>query len=130
MNISLSARSRLRIRSFETGSAAAPSRVSLLLISILRRNLVLTYEIPPEFRGGVHLYLNRHTLSGQSLVYRVTQLRADGRATACRWHSLPRVRRHRASKPHEFHVVTFKISQDQSRTPAETRASSTSEKIT
>ena len=26
-----------------------------LLISILRLNLVLTYGIPPEFRGGVHL---------------------------------------------------------------------------
>ena len=34
----------------ETGSAV-PSRVSLL-ISILRLNLVLTYGIPPEFRGG------------------------------------------------------------------------------
>ena len=31
-----------------------PVRVSLL-ISILRLNLVLTYGIPPEFRGGVHL---------------------------------------------------------------------------
>ena len=31
-----------------------PSRDSLL-ISILRLNLVLTYGIPPEFRGGVHL---------------------------------------------------------------------------
>ena len=40
----------------ETGSAL-PSRVSLL-ISILRLNLVLTtYEIPHEFRGGVHLYI-------------------------------------------------------------------------
>ena len=45
-------RSRLRIWSCETGSAV-PSRVSLL-ISILRLNLVLTYGIPPEFRGGVH----------------------------------------------------------------------------
>ena len=36
----------------ETGSAV-PSLVSLL-ISILRLNLVLTYGIPPEFRGGVH----------------------------------------------------------------------------
>ena len=42
----------LRIWSREKGSAV-PSRVSLL-ISILRLNLVLTYEIPPEFRGGVH----------------------------------------------------------------------------
>ena len=61
----------------ETGSAV-PSRVSLI-ISILRLNLVLTYGIPPEFRGGVHLsILNRHTPSCQSQVYRVTQLRADG----------------------------------------------------
>ena len=36
----------------EAGSAV-PSRFSLL-ISILRLNLVLTYGIPPEFRGGVH----------------------------------------------------------------------------
>ena len=70
-------RACLRIWSRETGSAV-PSRVSLL-ISILRLNLVLTYGIPPEFRGGVHiLILNRHTPSGQSRVNRVTQLRTDG----------------------------------------------------
>ena len=46
-------------------------------LSILRLNMVLTYGIPPEFRGGVHLW-NRHTPSGQSRVYRVTQLRTDG----------------------------------------------------
>ena len=34
--------------------SAVPSRVSLLIF-ILRLNLVLTYGIPPEFRGGVHL---------------------------------------------------------------------------
>ena len=74
-------RSCLRIWSRETGSAV-PSRVSLL-ISILRLNLVLTYYgIPPEFRGGVHLFTyNRHTPSGQSRVYRVTQLRTDGVAS-------------------------------------------------
>ena len=44
----------LRIWSRETGSTVRPCRVSLL-ISILRLNLVLTYGIPPEFRGGVHL---------------------------------------------------------------------------
>ena len=70
-------RSRLRIWSLETRSAVR-SRVSLL-ISILRLNLVLTYGIPPEFRGGVHLFIYiRHTPSGQSRVYRVTQLRTDG----------------------------------------------------
>ena len=31
-------------------------------ISILRLNLVLTYGIPPEFRGGVHL-LSVHIMS-------------------------------------------------------------------
>ena len=46
---------RLRIWSRETGSAV-PSRVSLL-ISILRLNLVLIYGIPPDFRGGVHLFI-------------------------------------------------------------------------
>ena len=57
---------------------AVPSRVSLL-ISILRLNLVLTYGIPPEFRGGVHLFIyNRHTPPGQSRVYQVTRLRTDG----------------------------------------------------
>ena len=41
--------------------------------------MVLTYGIPPEFRGGVHLFINnRHTPSGQSRVYGVTQLRTDG----------------------------------------------------
>ena len=39
----------------EMGSAF-PSRVSLLL-SILRLNLVLTYGIPLEFRGGVQLFI-------------------------------------------------------------------------
>ena len=31
----------------------SPSRVSLL-ISVLRMNMVLTYGVPPDFRGGVH----------------------------------------------------------------------------
>ena len=71
-------RSCLRIWSRETGSAV-PSRVSLL-ISILRLNLVLTYYgIPPEFCGGVHLFIyNHHTPSDQPRVYRATQLRTDG----------------------------------------------------
>ena len=47
----------LRIRSRETDSALPRPSVSLL-ISILRLNLVLNYyEIPPEFRGGVHLFI-------------------------------------------------------------------------
>ena len=60
-----------------TGSAV-PSRVSLL-VSILRLNLMLSYGVPLEFGGGVHLFIhNHHTLLGQSRVYRVTQLRTDG----------------------------------------------------
>ena len=40
---------------------------------------MLTYEIPPEFRGGVHLSIyNRHAPLGQSRVYPVAQLRTDG----------------------------------------------------
>ena len=37
-----------------------------LLISVNRLNLVLTYGIPPEVRGGVHLYIQtaiRHRVS-------------------------------------------------------------------
>ena len=40
----------------EIGSAVL-SRVSLLVSKLSRLNLVLTYEIPPEFRGGVHLFV-------------------------------------------------------------------------
>ena len=68
---------RSRLMASETGLAVS-SRVSLL-ISIPRLNLVLTYGIPPEFRGGVHFFfLKRHTPSGAVPVYRVTQLRTDG----------------------------------------------------
>ena len=57
-------RSRLRIWSREAGSAG-PSRVSLLIF-ILWLNLVLTYGIPPEFNGGIHLFIKttiRHRVS-------------------------------------------------------------------
>ena len=49
-------RSHLRIWSLARRvrqSRPAPA----VLISILRLNMVLTYGIPPEFRGGVHLFL-------------------------------------------------------------------------
>ena len=52
LNREINPRACLRMWSREMGSAV-PSRVSLL-ISILRLNLVLTYGVPPEFRGGVH----------------------------------------------------------------------------
>ena len=56
--------SRLRIWSRGTGSAT-PSRASLL-ISIPRLNLGLTYGIPPEFRSGIHVFIEtviRHRVS-------------------------------------------------------------------
>ena len=57
-------RLRLRIWSPET-SSAVPSRVSLL-VPILRLNLMLTFGVPPDFRGGVHYLLitaRRHRVS-------------------------------------------------------------------
>ena len=35
----------------------SPASCVSLLISILRLNLVLTCGIPPEFRGGVHIFI-------------------------------------------------------------------------
>ena len=42
------------MRAWEFGLAR---RVQPSLMSILRLNLVLTYGIPPEFRGGAHLFM-------------------------------------------------------------------------
>ena len=53
MNISLSAFAPENLVSRDN-FRQSPSRVNLL-ISILRLNLVLTYGIPPDFRGGVCL---------------------------------------------------------------------------
>ena len=92
--------------------SAVPSRVSLL-ISILRLNLVLTYGIPPEFRGGVHLFiLKRHRPSGQSRVYRVTRLRTDG--VHCR-EPAGTGPAHRASKPQgsSERVLPWQVTMDQ-----------------
>ena len=50
-----SSRSCVRIWFRET-SSAVPSRINLLIF-ILRLNLVRTYGILPEFRGGVHLFV-------------------------------------------------------------------------
>ena len=53
---------------------------------------MLTHGIPPEFRGGVHIFLPAtHTIGS------VPSL--SGHAIACRLRSLPRVRWHRASSP-------------------------------
>ena len=72
----------IRVRAWEFGLAKRfwQSRpASACSFSILMLNLVLTYGVPPEFHGGVPLFiLNRHTPSGQSRVYQVTQLHTDG----------------------------------------------------
>ena len=74
--------------------SAVPSRVSLL-ISILRLNLVLTYSgFPPEFRGGVLIFIQT------AMRYAIGSVPSlSGHAIAYRWCSLPRVHRHKASKP-------------------------------
>ena len=78
MNIPLSAFVPENLGARDGPGSAVPSRVSLLF-SILRLNLVLTYGIRPEFRGGAHSFiLNRYTPSGQSRVYRVMHFRTDG----------------------------------------------------
>ena len=70
----------------------------------------VTYGIPPEFHGGVHSFTyHRHIPSGQSRVYRVTQLRTNG------VHCLPRVRRHGTSKPKgsSERVLPWQVTMDQ-----------------
>ena len=105
-------RSCHRIWSRETGSAV-PSRVSLLT-SILRLNLVLPYGIPPEFtRRRPFIYFKPPYDIGS-----VPCL--SGRAIACRWRSLPKVRRHRASKPQgsSERVLAWQVTMDQSICPS------------
>ena len=78
--------SHLRTWSCET-DLAVPSRVSPFIVSSLRLNLFFTQEIRPVFRHGVNLFIPIIAIgSSRSL---------SGHAIACRWRSLPRVRRHR-----------------------------------
>ena len=67
---------------------------------------MLTYGIPPEFRGGVNMKPPYAIGSVPSL---------SGHAVAYRWRSLPRVRRHRASKPQgsSERVLPWQITMDQ-----------------
>ena len=59
-------------------------------------------------RRRLFIYLNHHTPWGQSRAYRVSQLRT-------KWRSLPRVRRHRASKPQgsSERVLPWQVTMDQ-----------------
>ena len=67
---------------------------------------MLTYGIPPGFRGGVHMKPPYAIGSVPSL---------SGHAVAYRWRSLPRVRRHRASKRQgsSERVLPWQITMDQ-----------------
>ena len=77
INVSLSAFAPGNLVSRDGLSTSVPRQPAH--ISILRLNLVLTYGIPPELRGGVHLFmLNPHTPLGQSRIYGVPPLRTDG----------------------------------------------------
>ena len=82
----------VRAGKFGLARRVRPSRpASACSFSTLRLNMVLTHGIPPDFRGGVHLFLPPYaigsvpSLSSHAIVYQ--------------WRSLPRVRRHRASSP-------------------------------
>ena len=106
-DISLSAFVPENLVSRDGFGSPVPSACSF---SILRLNLVLTYYgIPPEFRGGVHLII----LKPPYAIGWVPSL--SGHAIAYRWRSLPRVRRHRASKPQgsSERVLPWQITTDQ-----------------
>ena len=89
----------------ETGSAV-PSRVSLL-ISILRLNLILTGSLPSSATAPTYLFKPPYTIGS------VPSL--SGHAIACRWRSLPRVHRHRASTPQgsSKRVLPLQVTMDQ-----------------
>ena len=84
MNISLCPRSRLRIWPYETGSAV-PSRVSLLISTLLRLNLALIRDSSQVSRRRPFIYLKPPYAIG-------SVLSLSGHAMAYRWRSLPRVR--------------------------------------
>ena len=60
-------RSRLKNGFHETNSAIPSRPASACSFSILGLNLVLTNDIPPDFRCGVHLSISIHAI-GQSRV--------------------------------------------------------------
>ena len=66
-----------------------PRPASACEFSTLRLNIVLTHGIPPDFRGGVRVFLSP-TATG-------SVPRFSGHTITYRWRSLPRGRRHRAS---------------------------------
>ena len=58
----------VRAREFGLARRVWPSRpASACSFSLLRLNLVLTRGIPPDFLGGVHLFIGRDPLISESL---------------------------------------------------------------
>ena len=86
----VSRRLRLRISSRETGSAVPP-RATLLILHTKAEYGAYSHGIPPVFRDGAHLCIPPFAVGSVSSL--------AGHATAYRWRSLPRVRRHNASSP-------------------------------
>ena len=81
--------SRLRIWSRETGSGSPVPRQPAH--PILRLNLVLSGFLPCYAVASIYLFKPPYAI--------VSVPSLSGHATTYRWRSLPRVRRHRASKP-------------------------------
>ena len=93
----------VRAEEFGLAGRVRPSRpASACSFSILRLNLVLTREIPPDFRGGVHFFIPPYAIGS------VPSLSVH--AIAYRRRLLPRVRRHRASNPQGSPVTGAVIS--------------------
>ena len=107
MNISLSAFVPENLISRD--GFGSPSRVSLLISILLRLNLLHAHGIPPEFRGGVHLFIFKPPYAIGSIPS------LSGHPNAYRWRSLPRVSRHRASKPQgsSERLLTGQVTMDQ-----------------
>ena len=98
-------RSRLRIWSRETDSAI-PSRVSLPT-STSKLNLVLTGFFSISAAASIYLCKPPYAIGSVSSF--------SGHAIAYRWRSLPRVRRHRASRPQRSskRVLPWQVTMDQ-----------------
>ena len=86
----------VRGREFDLARRVRPSRpASACSFSILRLNLVLTHGIPPDFRGGIHLFKPSYAIESVPTL--------SGHAIAYPWRSLPRVCRNRVS------IAVFKV---------------------
>ena len=97
----------LRTWSRETGPAV-PSRVSLLILHTRAESVAYSRDSSRVPRRLPFIYIKPTCAIGS-----VPSL--SGHANAYRWRSLPRVRRHRASKPQgsSEHVLLWQVTMDQ-----------------